>query len=134
MYFKFQVFFLFYVCVRSNYWIIRINLLHSRAILLRGRTGCYQRVCRNRNIWSIQGGNAFQLRLDNPKIDRKRLINISLSISLVQVFFFNDISILRNETYAFDFVVAFVAAWRDETFETIFAVELSLLFYESDIL
>lgn len=37
-------------------------------------------------------------------------------------------------TYAFDLYVAFVARRRDEAFETVFAVELSFLFHESDIL
>lgn len=40
----------------------------------------------------------------------------------------------REGTYAFDLVVAFVARRSDETFEAVFAVELSLFFYESNVL
>lgn len=82
-----SIFCFFFFCVCLIIELFEINLLHSRAILLRGRTGCCQRVCRNRNIWSIQGGNAFQLRLDNPKIDRKQ----NEFEYKVQVFYLDDI-------------------------------------------
>lgn len=39
-----------------------------------------------------------------------------------------------SDTYAFDLVVAFVAVGRDETFETVLAIELSFLLDESDVL
>ena len=38
------------------------------------------------------------------------------------------------QTIAFDLDMAFVATWSDETFEAIFAIELALLFYETDVL
>ena len=38
------------------------------------------------------------------------------------------------KTYAFDFVVALVASWSNETLEAIFAVKLTFLLYETDVL
>lgn len=39
-----------------------------------------------------------------------------------------------SNTHALDFVVAFVACRRDESLETVLAVELSLLLHEANVL
>lgn len=71
------------------------------------------------------------MHLDNPKYNIQCIkLRLNRSIDYIDPFFFYD----QKYTHAFDFVVALVARRRDKSLETVFAIELSFLLDEANIL
>lgn len=106
-------------------WIIHSNQLHSMDDHLPKRMGYCRTICHNMCNWNIPDGSAYQWHSSNLPIAKINEIYKFSNFLQSSIFY---------EYFYLNFSIAFIAWWSQKLLETVFAIQIALLFNKTNIL